>query len=99
MSNEAPPTLHALGEAAFVLGFGSRIEAQVNRRVLDVTSRIGAADIGGVLDLVPAYTTLTVYFDPSLCDRAALARRLLDVAQEPLQVVAQAERLVEIPVC
>jgi KipI family sensor histidine kinase inhibitor len=93
------PVLRVLGDAGLVLVFGDRIDAAVNARVLAVREALRAAAMPGVLDIVPAYATLTVLFDPACCAPAALAQRLLGIAAAAGSGSTDPRREIEIPVC
>lgn len=57
------PDVATLGDRALVLRFGDTIGAATTTRVLAARRRLADAAIPGVVDLVPAYTTLTVHYD------------------------------------
>ena len=98
--------LTPLGDAAVLIRFGSSID-DCNPRVHAAAALLEAARPPGFLEVVPAYTTLAVHYDPpavariaphrlpydTVCD--ALRARLADsAAAAPLEA-----RTVEIPVC
>ena len=91
-------SVEALGDGALTLCFGTRIDDQVNARVLALWRCLVAQRLPGVIDLVPAFTTLTVLYDPLRCEDDALRARLLDLAGT-LADESKPARLVEIPVC
>lgn len=95
----AEPRLLPLGEEAWLLAFGDRVDPALHRRVTAVAAAIEAAALPGVRDVVPAYTTIGVYFDALNTDAAALGRELLElVAATPDSAGRTDSRLVEIPV-
>ena len=57
--------LEPLGEKALVLRFGDRIDEVVNARVHAAAAALIAAAMPGVTDVVPAYATIAVHFQPS----------------------------------
>jgi allophanate hydrolase subunit 1 len=69
--------IEALGDAALVIHFGERIDPLVNAHVLASTERLRAAAWPGILDLIPAYATLTVCYDPGEWLAAQLRERLV----------------------
>jgi len=75
------PTLHPLGESAITLSWGTTVESALNDRVQAAARAIEAAALPGVRELVPAYASLTVFYDPLHLDAAALAPRLADLAR------------------
>lgn len=53
-----------LGEAALVMEFGTTIELETNQLILLWKETIERALLPGVIEVVPAYTTLTIFFAP-----------------------------------
>jgi inhibitor of KinA len=92
------PAIAPLGDSALLITVGAAIDEATHRRVRAVTQRIERAGIPGVIELVPAYASVAVHYDPLRlsCDAATaqLAPLLehLDAA-DPLP-----PRVVEIPV-
>lgn len=95
-----PPdfAISVLGDAALVLEFGDSIDPDVSARVLGAYGWLKRAGWNGVLDLVPAYTTLTIFYDP-VCWRAeTLATRLREMPRSGGEVGVGADPHL-IPVC
>lgn len=96
-----------MGDCALVVAFGRRVDAIVNRRVQAAAQYLLAHPVAGVTDVVPAYATLTVHFDPL----AVLARNsgqgaFDTVREDVVAALAKAPpaprrkpRFHEIPVC
>ena len=79
------PRLLDLGDGALTLEFGDRIDPALNARVMAARDALAALKLGGIVDLVPTYRSLTVHFDPLQVDRDTLGRHLLQVAGSPDQ--------------
>jgi KipI family sensor histidine kinase inhibitor len=95
---EDPPAVQALGDSMLLLVFGAAIDPVLNARVLDTAARLAALRLPGILDLVPAWCTLGVHYDPGLWHADALGVRLRALcAEAPLSVATGV--VVEIPVC
>jgi inhibitor of KinA len=93
------PRVVALGDSALLVEFENRIDASINDRCIALAEVLEARRIGGVLDIVPAYRTVAVYFDPLKTDGAAL-RRELDQAVGSAALPAAAPRpTIRVPVC
>jgi KipI family sensor histidine kinase inhibitor len=92
------PSLVPLGDAALLVQFGGEIELAVNRRIHALDARIRAHKIPGVIETVPAYTSLLLHYDPLVLTYA----QVVDwVKAELPQVDAQASsppRRIEVPV-
>ncbi|HEX8849075.1 MAG TPA: 5-oxoprolinase subunit PxpB [Gemmatimonadaceae bacterium] len=99
-----PPVRFApLGDRALVLRLGERADEPTFDRVRSCAARLAGAH-RAILDVVPAYTTVTVHYDPSRVESTSEPpHRALAAALEPLihddahpPLIA---RTVEIPVC
>ena len=52
------------GDQAVVVEFGSEIDPDINALVHRTAAAIEASDIEGVLEMVPTYRSLLIYYDP-----------------------------------
>ena len=66
------PRLAAVGDAALRVEFENRVDAAVNARAVALAQVVEAARVAGVHDVVPAYRSVTVYFDPLRTDYQAI---------------------------
>lgn len=55
---------YPLGDLAIVLSFGDNISEAVNAQVRRVAAALDTYSKPGILEYVPAYTTITIYYDP-----------------------------------
>ncbi|WP_199797505.1 5-oxoprolinase subunit PxpB [Hymenobacter amundsenii] len=85
------PHLYPLGETAVVLEFGTLISNATNTTIQAVADYLLAQPFVGFTELVPAFTTLTVFYDPWQVRSAG--------AGSPYEVVAATlrERLAQLP--
>lgn len=98
------PPLHcaieALADDAWLLRLGDAIDERLNRRVHAMAARIRTAHPGWLRDVVPAYASVGVFFDPALVG-ADDARRWLEAsacAGADVDDDEVAARCIEIPV-
>jgi 5-oxoprolinase (ATP-hydrolysing) subunit B len=70
------PQILPLGDAALTVDFGDAIDPARNRAVLALEQAVAAAEWPGVLETVPSYRALTVFYEPATIGFAALAARL-----------------------
>ena len=54
------------GDSAVTVDFGNVIDPDVNARVLSVATKVRSMGLEGVRDVVPSYSSVTIYIDP-LC--------------------------------
>jgi KipI family sensor histidine kinase inhibitor len=100
-----PLTVEALGDRALRVVLGQGIDPAVNRQVHQLAALIRASGLQGVEDLVPAYSALTVHYDPVAWAAegrqpfAALAAELRALWLGAVTGTLPAPRQVEIPVC
>ena len=88
------------GDCAVTLQIGNEISEQVNREVVNALAAIRRADISGVCELVPTYTSICIHYDPEVLSYEALRNALKLVKVDPIEEKSdQEERIVEIPVC
>ena len=88
------------GDCAVTLQIGNEISEQVNREVVNALAAIRRADISGVCELVPTYTSICIHYDPAVLSYEALRNELKLVKADPIEEKSdQEERIVEIPVC
>ena len=69
-----------LGDAAITLTLGDGISEELSDRVVAEARTIESSPINGVTDVVPAYSSVTVHYDPLRIGYADLRSRLLGLA-------------------
>jgi len=94
-----PARIVPAGDSVLVAEFDDRIDAAVNARAIAVATAVRTARVIGVRDVVPAFRSVAVYFDPLAADVAKLEALLRDIANTVLPADATGSTLVEIPVC
>lgn len=94
------PTIAQAGDSAFVVRFAARIDPAINARALHLGRTVATWALPGVRDVVPAFHTVTVHYDPLRTDVQRLFERLERAVGESQSAVSiGAGRSVEIPVC
>jgi len=86
------------GDSAVIVEFEDRIDAAVNGRVVALARSIQTARLDGVLDVVPTFRSVAVYFDPLRTDFNALSHRLRHEAAEARALTATPSAPIRIPV-
>lgn len=72
----ATPRIDRMGESALLLSLAAGISPAANARVHNVANALKAAAPRGLIDLVPAYSSLLVRFDPDLLSERYLLELL-----------------------
>jgi len=90
------------GEQGLVVEFGNVISPEVNARVQRLAGKISEGKVEGVIELVPTYRSLLIYFDPLRLARSDLSRmieRLLAVEGAVDKGGKDKVRVIHVPVC
>ena len=102
----AEPHVFPLGDSALLLRFGDVVAPEIFARVQAFANALLARPLAGVVDVVPAFTTVTVHYQPARVAGAggsAFARlrlQLLARVQAAQEVLSNMPgRVVEVPVC
>lgn len=95
-----PFTVCPVGDTGLLVSFEQRIAQSVGAAVAALNARVAAAAIPGVVEIVPAFASLLIFYDPLVTEYDAVADAVQKLAQAPGSDTAAGEgRLVEIPVC
>jgi KipI family sensor histidine kinase inhibitor len=86
------------GDTALTVEFGDRIDRQLSNLVLALAQCLTEAKIVGVVECVPTFRSLTIYYEPLLLPYTALSARISKLMQglRATEVVGRHWRL---PVC
>lgn len=101
MNSEREAEFDAIADNALVLRIGDRIDLHTNARVHALCERIRAQRPVWLQDLVPAYASVGVFFDPLLIEADALETWLsatLDGLPTDTELTAVSTRTVSVPV-
>ena len=88
----------AAGDTGLVVEFGDRVDRPLSNLVLALAQRIGDANIAGVVECVPTFRSLMIYYEPLAVPYAALTARVGELVQGLLPAET-AGRLWRLPVC
>ncbi len=86
------------GDTALAVEFGDRIDRELSGLVLALARRVTEAKIAGVVECVPTFRSLMIYYDPLLLPYAALSARIAKLVQG-LRSTETAVRSWRLPVC
>lgn len=85
------------GDAALTVEFGNRIAIPLNRKVRSLALAIEKAALPGVIEVVPTYRSLTIYYDPLSLSLADLRREVEGLLERLEDIPLPPPRLVTIP--
>jgi inhibitor of KinA len=86
------------GDAALIVQFAERIDPAINARAIAMADALRALPLPGLLDVVPTFRSVAIYFDPLQTERDRLLERLRALASVEPQPVREAEAPIRIPV-
>ncbi len=94
--SDAFPRLQPLGDTALLVELGAGISNELNRQVHALASRLMSDPLPGVVEIVPAYATALIHYDPLILDFTDV-EAWAKSALTSLETAAPTPRRVEIP--
>ncbi len=87
------------GDSALTVEFGNEISEEINRQISAYNRMLLEHPICGIVEAVPTFRSLTVYYDSQIISYQKLKKKLMRLTEQ-LQITAAAKRrIIEIPVC
>jgi KipI family sensor histidine kinase inhibitor len=90
------------GDTALVVEFGEGVDRRLSQRVLSLARRLNQAKtedkIDGMIETVPTFRSLMVYYDPLVLPAASLTA-CIDELMKGLRLTEDAGRVWRLPVC
>jgi inhibitor of KinA len=108
MNNRYDYSMYPLGDNAVLVDFGNIINEEINKAVLNIFSILQNRSLYGVLDIVPAYSSLTVFYDiiklkdkiqPQQTVFDLVAKMIKDVISENETMIIKEKQRHQVPVC
>jgi KipI family sensor histidine kinase inhibitor len=90
------PRLLPAGDSALVIELGNEISEECNARVVSLSEEI--RDMTGVVEILPTYRSLLVYYDPSLIEFDEI-KELSKEKWKTLKTLEIKGKVFEVPVC
>jgi len=95
----AEPRFLPCGDVALSVELGDDITRDINARVLALEYLIEREGLRGVVETVPSFRSLLVYYDPAIVEWDALVRALKGLCARARADVLPRARTVELPCC
>jgi len=92
------PVFKMMGDSAIQIDFGQEIAPEVNARITAFVGLIKEQKIEGIIDMIPAFCTLLVNYDPRIVAYQELLDRLDELSKLDVQVQKASSKVFEIPV-
>ena len=87
------------GDSSVLIVFGDTISTEINQRITATVKLIKEQRIEGIVDMIPAFASLLINYNPLVISYAALRRRLERILRMEIRSEATVRRVYEIPVC
>lgn len=91
--------LSPLGETAVIIDCGDHLSEAVQRRVMSVCDLLEKRTLPAMIEWVPSYTSVTLFYDPFISSYPELCLILLQRLNQMKESVQNKPRTVTIPVC
>ncbi len=107
MINTSPYTIYPCGDHAITIELDNRVDVEISRQVISLYQKIRSLKLPGVLDIIPAYSSVTIVYDLRLLTKQftgasvyeTMHAVLQNAANDVLSAVVAQTRLIRIPVC
>lgn len=93
------PQFRLMGDSGLLVVYGNTIDPRINRKVQAAKYRLTQAPLSGVVEIVPAYCSILIIFDPLALDAEEIKKVLTDLDSPSTRTDVPASDLVEVPVC
>ena len=87
------------GDSAVTVQFQNEISKEVNSQVTALCDRLEAKHIDGVIELVPTFASLTVFYDCSIISSKKLKKKIEALIRDGESHAKSTARVWNIPVC
>lgn len=93
------PMFRIVGDAGLLVQFGDKIDRETNLRVHELVQALEAARHPGIIEIIPAYSSLLINYDPVLISVETCVEIVCSGASDPETRLPQdSPGLIEIPV-
>ncbi len=92
------PKFRMMGDRGLLVELGDGISRQINQKVRALFIEIAGHEVGGIKELVPAYRSLMVVYDPLVVSLSSLKSQIIGIWHTVDEAQLPSPRIVEIPV-
>ncbi len=93
------PKFRVMGDRGLLAECGDRIDPEINKKVRLLTSAFDHERPAGIIEVIPAYKSLLVVYDPLLLDCESVMRTVESLEADLPQLHLPPPKTIEIPVC
>ena len=87
------------GDSSLLIQFGQEISPEINARITAFVHLLRVQHVEGVIDLIPAFTSLLINYDPRVVNYRTLKSRIEKLLKLDVGGETSSSRIFEIPVC
>ena len=87
------------GDSSVLVEFGKEISPEINRKIAATVQLMREQHIEGVVDMIPAFCSLLVNYDPRVISYDDLKKRLEILLKMEVTAGEGCRKVYEIPVC
>lgn len=87
------------GDSSLLIEFGKEISPEINKRISATVQLMKEQHIEGVVDVIPAFASLLINYDPRVIAYDKLVKRMKHLLKMDAKVETGKKRIFEIPVC
>lgn len=87
------------GDSSLLIQFGNEISPEINQRIKATVQLMREQHIEGVLDVIPAFCSLLINYDPRVISYSEITKRMKKLLKAETKVGEEKKKVFEIPVC
>ena len=87
------------GDSAVLIRFGENISESDNHKVITLQEKLETNKINGVIETIPAYSSLMVLYNPLILSFKTIYRKIQELLNQPELSLSQQSRKITVPVC
>ncbi|MGT2949584.1 5-oxoprolinase subunit PxpB [Streptococcus devriesei] len=87
------------GDSALLIEFEQDIKQETNQKIKAMLQLLKEQPIEGVHDIIPAFASLLINYDPHILSYKSLVSQLTTLLQQDIRTAQKEQRIIEIPVC
>ena len=87
------------GDSSLLIEFGKEISPEINRKISATIQLMKEQHIEGVVDMIPAFCSLLVNYDPRVISYDEIRERMQALVRVDARAGETRKRIFEIPVC
>lgn len=87
------------GDSSLLVEFGKEISPEINRRISTTVQLMKEQHIEGVVDMIPAFCSLLINYDPRVVSYAEIKERVQALVKIDVKAGEGKKKVFEIPVC